>query len=385
MTHHLEAIAREIEALLGPEELRKARYQLQMRVWQFGVHLLVALGLALLWLPTGWAVALRDALHGNAHVWNTWLVLLVFMLVESGLTLPLAWFFDFRLESRLGTTRQSLASWLGDTLKERLANIGLQSLLFTGLYGIFRRWPRHWLWGMAGLVLLFLLAFYLLSPLLLRLRFKTRPLEDPDLRARLAALFARAGLPFEGLAVLEAAVKSSRANAAVVPKGMGNQVIVSDTLLQMASPEEIESVVAHEIGHRVHRDLPRLMLLLGMGLMAALAAGYQILVRFGTGVAGLQGPGDVATFPLLMAVVTWLAAGMQVLLNLYSRGRERAADLYALRLTDDPAAFERVMVALARQNKTVPQPPAWIEFLLYNHPSIARRVHLARQWPFPQA
>ncbi len=375
----LEAVAWELEAALGEEDLAKARYQLRMQMTRFVIGLLMPLVMAALWLPTGWAVALRDALHANEVWWATWLALAVFMLVSAVIDLPLAWYFGFRLEERLGTNRQSFGGWLWDEVKETALNIPLQSALFLGLYLIFRRWPNRWLPGLIVIVVVFMVAFYLLSPVFLRLRYKTEPLDEPDLEARLRALFARAGVRFGGLAVLKAAEKSSRGNAAVVPKGAGNEVVISDTLLEAADPHGVEVVIAHELGHKVHRDLPKLMVFLGAAFVGVLAVGYGVLQTLGRW-DSLGGTADVATFPLLMATVAWLFGALQVLLNAYSRRIERAADAYALQMTDNPAAFESVMLLLARQNKGLPLPPRWVEFFFYNHPSIARRVLMARRW-----
>ena len=375
----LEAVARELEAALGEEDLAKARYQLRMQMTRFVIGLLMPLVMVALWLPTGWAVALRDALHANEVWWATWLALAVFMLVSAVIDLPLAWYFGFRLEERLGTNRQSFGGWLWDEVKETALNIPLQSALFLGLYLIFRRWPDRWLPGLIMIVVVFMAAFYLLSPVFLRLRYKTEPLDEPDLEARLRDLFARAGVRFGGLAVLKAAEKSSRGNAAVVPKGAGNEVVISDTLLEAADPDGVEVVIAHELGHKVHRDLPKLMVFLGVAFVGVLAVGYGVLQTLGRW-DGLGGPADVATFPLLMATVAWLFGALQVLLNAYSRRIERAADAYALQMTHNPAAFESVMLLLARQNKGLPLPPPWVEFFFYNHPSIARRVLMARRW-----
>ncbi len=161
-------------------------------------------------------------------------------------------------------------------------------------------------------------------------------------------------------------------------------MVLFDTLLESMSPEAIETVVAHELGHKVHRDMLRLMTLVGTALLLALAVGYGILQRLGTW-DGLQGPSDVATFPLLGWILTWLMAGIQVLLNAYMRGREYAADRYALEITRNPAALETTFRVLARHNKALPQPPAWVEALLHNHPSLARRVLALRRWANQQA
>ncbi len=377
-TSELQALVQEWESALGPEDLAKARYQLRMRVWRFGSTLLLAGLLALLWLPTGWAVALRDALRANANGWRTWLYILLLGAMSSALSLPLAWWFEFRVEQHLGTLRQSLRGWLRDHLKqEALAGL-VQSLLMTGLYFMFRRWPEHWFVGIAVAVVVFLVVYYLLQPVFLRLQYKAEPLDDPDLQALLKDLFERAGVPFAGLAVLRASEKTARGNAALVPKGAGTQVVVFDTLLHELSPRALAAVVAHELGHKVHRDMLKLMLVLGVSLLAALSLGYGVLTTVGYW-DGLQGPADVATLPLLWLTLAWLGAGLQILLNAYMRRIEFAADAYALTLTQDPAALEEAFRVLARQNKALPQPPLWVERLLDNHPSLARRVLALRR------
>ncbi len=375
----LEAIVRELEALLGPEDLERARYQERVRQLRFLSGLGTSLGLALLWIPTGWAVALRDALKGNDVWWGTWAVLLAFLLTEAVLTFPLTWYFGFHVENRLGTNRQSFGGWLIDELKQAALGLPLQSLLFLAVYLVFRRWPDRWLPGIAVVVVLFLALVYLLQPLFLRLRFRAEPLKAPELEERIRRLFERAGQAFSGLAVLRAGEKTARGNAALVPKGAGTEVVVLDTLLEAVSPEAVEVVVAHELGHRVHRDLSKLFLLLGVGLILALAVGYRLLGGWGTW-DGLEGPADVATYPLLVLILTWLGALGQVLLNAYSRRAEYAADRYALETTGNAAAFEEAMKVLARQNKVLPLPPAWAEILFYSHPSLARRILAARRW-----
>ncbi len=374
----LESIIAEVEAALGAEDVAKARYQQRVRATRFFIGLVTPLVFALLWLPTGWAVALRDALQGNAAWWRTWAVLAVFMLSETLLGLPLAWYFDFHVENRLGTNRQSLGGWLWDETKQGVVGILLQSLLFLGVYTVFRVWPHQWLWGITALVVVFLSAMYLLQPLLLRLQYKAEPLDDPELDARLKALFAKAGVPYAGVAVIKAGEKTSRSNAALIPKGTGTQVVVFDTLLESTSTEGVEGVVAHELGHKVHRDIAKLMAMVGVMFIVALGVGYLVLQNMSAW-GGLQGPTDVATFPLLSLVMAWLFAGIQIAVNAYSRGIEYAADRFAVELTGQHAVFEEILVMLAKQNKSIPQPPAWIEALLYNHPSIAHRIQAIRK------
>jgi len=253
-TVELDALIREWEAELGPDVLAQARYQERMRVVRFLLGLVMPLVLVVVWLPTGWAVALRERFLGNTSWWGTWTVLLVILLSEAVLALPFSWYFDFHLENRLGLNRQSLGGWLLDELKQAMLAIPLQSLLFLALYAVLRLLPPRWLLpGFAGVVAGFLVVFYLLQPVFLRLKFKTEPLDDPDLEARIRRLFEKAGVPFAGLSVLKAGEKTARSNAALVPRGVGTEVVLFDTLLEAMTPEAIEDVVAHELGHKVHR------------------------------------------------------------------------------------------------------------------------------------
>ncbi len=375
----LEQLVREWEAELGPEEMTKARYQLRMRVLEFFLGLVVPVLFVVVWLPTGWAMVLRNALNGNGSWWGTWATLLLFLLSWVLLNAPMSWYFGFYVENRLGVNRQSLGGWIKDEIKQTGLSILLQSLLFLALYYVFRAWPQWWFLGMSVVVVVFLVVFYLLQPLVLRLKFRTRPLDAPELEARLRDLFQRAGVPFAGLAVVEAGEKTARSNAALIPRGTGTEVVLFDTLLSSLTPEAIEGVVAHELGHKVHRDLLKLMIFLGGGLLFALAIGYGVLTRLGA-MNGLRGPGDVATFPLLLLVVSWMSSGLQILLNAFSRRIEFAADRFAVALTQNPQAFEEALRILVRQNKSLPQPPLWIERLLYSHPSPARRIQAIRRW-----
>lgn len=379
VTGNLNALIRAWEAELGPENLAKARYQLRMRVLRFVWNLALPLLFVLIWIPTGWAVALREALQANATWGRTWLALVLFLAVLTLMDIPGAWFFEFHVENRLGLNRQTFLSWLRDHIKQETINLVLQSALFLGLYTVFRLWPRTWFWGIAGLVVALLLGLYLLQPVLLRMQYKTHPLNARDIEERLRNLFARAGVPFGGLSVLEASVKTARLNAALVPRGAGTEVVLMDTLLNALGPAEIEGVVAHELGHKVKRHLAKQFTVIGVLLIVALSVTYGLLHLLGNW-DGLRGPADVATFPLLMATFAWLASGLQVCMNAYARRMEFEADRFALEMTGNPEVFERIMRVLVRENKSLPQPPLWVERLLYTHPSPARRVHAVYRW-----
>ncbi|WP_457632280.1 M48 family metalloprotease [Oceanithermus desulfurans] len=370
------ALAQIYEAL-GEEGLRKARWQERMRVWNQVAQLLWTALYALLWIPTGWAAALRDALGGNG-AWPALLFVLVFMLLMIPFNLPLAWFFDYRVENLLGTNRQSLGGWLLDQLKQGLIGALLLGLFFWAVYLVFRAWPGGWWLALLAVVALLMVGIYLVQPLLIRAQFKAEPLEDEELVARLKALFERAGFPFGGVGVLRAGEKTARGNAMLSPKGGRLEVLVFDTLLDEVGPEGLEFVVAHELGHRAHKDWPWMLGLFGLLFALGIALAHAVLV-WTAGRWGLAGPGDVATLPLLYLTLTiWLML-TQVISNAFMRTREYAADRYALELVPNLPAFESTFVALAKQNLADPEPPEWVELWLHNHPSIARRLEAARR------
>ncbi len=376
----LQQVIRDLEAALGEEALAKGRLRVRVKTAKFLSSLLAPLLLALLWLPTGWAVSLRNALQANSTWWRTWLAVAVFVVSSRVfIHIPLAWFFEFRIENLLGTNRQTLGGWLSAQARQAAIDIFILSLLYLGLYLVFRHWPHLWLLGMSVIVILFVGVLMLISPWLMRMQNQAEPLNDPELTARLRRLFERAGVPFSNISVLKTSEKRSTLGASLVPKGAGTEVVVTDTLLEAMSPEEIEDVVAHELGHKVHHDWPKSIVVLGFTLIVTLAAGYGAIQALGQW-DGLQGATDVATLPLLMLAVSWIEKVTQAGANTYLRRTEYAADRFALETTHRPDIFEKVMVMLARQNQILPQPPAWIECCLHAHPSTAKRVLMARQW-----
>ncbi|ADR35617.1 peptidase M48 Ste24p [Oceanithermus profundus DSM 14977] len=372
-----ETVLARIYEALGEEGLRKARWQQKVRVWGLLAQVAGVALFALVMLPTGWAAALRDALGGGG-AFGALLVVLALMALQSVFTLPLAWYFGYRVEQLLGTNRQTLSGWLLDYLKQGLLSTVLFGLFFWGVYLVFRAWPTAWLPALAGVVVLLVLGLYLAQPLMVRAQFKAEPLEDEELSARLARVFEKAGFAYGGVSVLRAGEKTARGNAALVPKGGRLEVMVFDTLLEEIGPEGLEVVVAHELGHRAHKDWPWMLGLYGLLFVVGIALAHAALA-WTAGRWGLAGAGDPATLPLLLLVLNLWMLVAQVAMNAFMRSREFAADRYALELVPNLEAFERTFVTLARQNLADPEPPEWVEFWLHDHPSIARRLEAARR------
>jgi len=343
-----------------------------MRAAYFLLQLLFLVVYAALWLLSGGASAAARWTGENA-----WLFALLFFAGEAVFTLPLRYLGRW-VELRLGTNRQSLWGWVLDWLKNSALNVVLMSLLFGTAFALYLRWPEAALWGALAVAVAFALLLFALQPLTLRMNFKTEPLEDPELTARIGAVFEKAGVPLKGLFLVRAGEKTSRGNAAVVPKAGGYEVVFYDNLLEALDPDALAFVVAHELGHVKHGDIRRSLVAFAALLFFALLSGQAAVRIFAPGL-GLS-PTSVAALPLFyLGVMLALLVG-SVFLNAYSRAREYAADRFAFELTGDLAAFERSFTALAKQNFADPDPPAWVELLLHDHPSIKHRWEAGRRY-----
>jgi STE24 endopeptidase len=155
--------------------------------------------------------------------------------------------------------------------------------------------------------------------------------------------------------------------------------VSGDTLLANFSPEEIETVLAHELGHHVHGDLGK-----GILVQSALTLGglwlASLILRWGVTWFGFNGIADVAAMPLLALAMGVFGLVTMPLSNAYSRWRESMADRYALETTRKSQAFATAMTRLADQNLSEADPERWVEVLLYSHPAISRRVAMAKDF-----
>ena len=367
------------EALL--EEARARRYHRRKRVaslldFFLGIGVLVAL------LFTGASHALRAWALGLAPnpVGALALYLLALTAIAQALSFPLDLYKGHLLEHRFGLSRQTCFSWLKDWLKALGLSFALGLAGAELIYFALRRYPETW-WLMcaAAFVAFFILLTKLAPVLLFPLFFKFEPLADAELCQRLLRLSERVGARVRGVWLWKLSEKSRKANAALVGWGSTRRIILADTLLEKHSPEEIETILAHELGHHVHNDIGK-----GIALQTALTfAGFYLIHRALAAWSeplGFHGPADFANLPLLLLISS--AASLLVLpwSNAFSRWRERRADAFALRTTGNRDAFIGAMEKLATQNLAQRRPHPWIELIFHSHPSVEKRIAFAQSW-----
>jgi STE24 endopeptidase len=344
---------------------------------------LVDLALLLTLLFTGWTVVLRNlALHYSPR---PWLALLIYLCFFGGIMqlagLPFDFLGGFWLEHRYGLSNLTLAGWVKDQLKGLAVGGTLGVLAMEFLYAMIRRWPERW-WILCAIAFIgfFILLANLAPVLILPIFFKFKPLENPSLTERLLELSRRAGTRVKGVFEWKLSEKSKKANAALMGLGNTRRIVLSDTLLEKFQDEEVEAVLAHELGHHVHRHILQIIALQGAATVVGFYLIHRTLIWLGPHF-GFQGAADFANLPLLALVTAGLSLILLPALNSYSRAMERQADTYALRAILSREAFISSMEKLAELNLAERQPHPWIEFIFHSHPSIQKRIEFAQRFP----
>ena len=344
----------------------------------------------LLWSAVCFSAVLATGLSARIAGWATtltggWLPASV-LLAVAGLALvheigalPLAWS-AFALERRYSLSRQTAADWLLDHVKAAAVTFVLVSAAALVVYQAMALSPSWW-WLAAGVVLTAAVTgLATLAPVvLLPLFFRFTPLSRPALGERLERLAAQCGTRVVGVYEWALGDKSARANAALTGLGATRRILVSDTMLADYSDDEIEVVLAHELGHHVHHDLWRVIALEAGLILLGCAVTNQVLHVLGPRF-GVATPADLAGLPLLALTVGAVSLLLTPLGLALSRRHERRADRFALQLTSNPAAFISAMKRLGAQNLAEEQPSRLVQWLFHSHPPLAERLAAARAW-----
>jgi STE24 endopeptidase len=318
------------------------------------------------------------------HTTNQWLVVLIYMLIfgvaAEIISFPLSVYSGWHLPRRYGLSHQSFRGWLSDQAKGWLIGGALGLVMVELLYFGLRELPDWWWLVGGGVYLLFTIVLANLAPVLIMPLFnKFTPIADEALRDRILRLAERAGTRVRGVFSMDFSRRTNTANAFVTGIGNTRRIVLGDTLIDNYTPEEIEVVMAHELGHHVHGDIWRGLAFETVATLVGLFIA-NLLLHAGVEAFGYRSVSDVAAFPLLALILSVFGLVTMPLTNAYSRAREYAADEYALRLTGDAPAFITAMQRLGNQNLAEPEPPRWVVLLFYSHPPVPDRVRHAEDY-----
>jgi STE24 endopeptidase len=371
-------------AQLPKDQVSRARaFHSELRPGSYGalaVGLVAALVLGL--SPLGARlVALVGRPFGDNWIAQAVLGGLVVVLVVDLVTLPFAaW--RHTVVVRYGISTQSWGGWAVDLLKSYAVGAVIGGLALLGFYTVARLAPRWWwAFGAAGAFLLVVLLSFVLPVLVEPIFNKFTPMADGPLRTELLALADTDGVPVRDVLVADASRRTNAVNAYVSGFGPTRRIVVFDTMLKEATPGEVVSVTAHELGHAKDNDVLTGTLLGALGTAGAVIALYLLgswswLLRL----AGVDSIGEPKAIALFIAVVTLagLVAGPAQAFT--TRRIEARADAHALALTGDPTTFEEMQRRLGTVNLSDPDPPTWEYVLSASHPSTVERMAAARAY-----
>lgn len=365
-----------------PEEIARAR-ALRQATWPVGVgRRLVGLGL-LLGLGLTSAGAGLVAAFGGAWAWRVVGAAVTLVVLPEVAGLP----FAARgrvVRVRFGLVTQGWRGWWADVLRGLLISLPLTLGALFGVYALAGATRWWWAWAALGAAAVTVLMSWA-APLVFEPLFnRFTPMEPGPLRDSLLALAARDGVSVRDVLVADASRRTTALNAYVSGFGRTRRVVAYDTLLTTATPREVELVVAHELGHVVHRDVPRGTALGALGA----AAGVCLLAAVVTwqpllDLAGVDHFADPRSAWLLAAVAAVGGALAEPLGCAVSRRVELRADRHALELTGTPTEFIAMQRRLTVANIGEPTPPRALHLLFGTHPTPTTRITLARTWRPP--
>jgi STE24 endopeptidase len=376
------ALPAEITKHFTPEDVARGQAYMQGRYWLFLGGTVLRLAFLALLVATPASAALRSLAVRLAPAHPAVAVALYvasLILLSELLLLPLGYYAGFVREHAFGLSTQTAGAWLFDRLKAILVSLALGVPAGSVLVLLWRRYPGHWVapaWILSAALTILLVA---LAPVVIDPLFNTiRPVEDPALRQRVLRLAERAGIPVDEVYTTDASRRTRKGNAYFTGLGATKRIVLYDTLVAQSDPGAVDLVAAHELAHWKHAHIWKGigLSLLGTGIL--LACGARVLAwAGGRGAFHLAGPADVAGLPLFLLALLVLSLTGLPIQNAISRHFEREADRTSLDVTQDPAAFIRAEVNLARSNLADLAPSPFVVGLLSTHPPVAERIRMA--------
>jgi STE24 endopeptidase len=297
------------------------------------------------------------------------------------LAIPRGYLGGYLVERGFGLTKQAPADWLADRLKALGLSMALETPVLTAIYAAIRRRPRDWWLLLSAAAVPFTVLLVNLGPVLIAPIFNTYDaLEDPALEERIKRLAQRAGIEVADVYRMDMSRQTEKANAFFTGLGGTKRIVLADTLLDRFDAEEVEAVVAHELGHQVHGDIWRLIAFSGAATFAGLFALSRLAPALIERLSHRRDVGrldEESSLPFL-ALAGGLIGVVATPINAwFNRSIERRTDRFALTITGNGRAYVSAMQRLAGQNLTDPNPSKAVVLLLYTHPPVAERIDMA--------
>lgn len=349
-------------------------------LWDF----LYSAGVSLLLLNLRWSAAFRTLAERITRFrpLQTMIYWGQYVVVTTILFFPVAFYEGFIREHKYGLATQTFGPWLGDHLKGFLLSLVLGAVVATVLFGVVRRLPRTWwLWG-AIVATLFLIFGILISPVYLAPLFnKYTRLNDPKITTPILSMARANGIPAKDVFQVDASRQSTRMSANVSGFANTMRITLNDNLLRRGSPEEIQAVMGHEMGHYVLNHIPKFIFFFAVLIVIGFA-----YLRWGVNASlarwgekwHIRGVGDTAVLPLVALLFSIFTFVLTPVVNTYIRTQEHEADMFGLNASRQPDGFAQAAIHLGEYRKM--DPGRLEEWIFFDHPSGRNRIHDAMQW-----
>jgi STE24 endopeptidase len=351
-----------------------------MILWDFlygAIVLLIVLNL-------GWSAGMRNLAERvtrfkPVHTFVYWAL---YLFLTTILTFPLTVYEGYLREHKYGLATQTFGPWMGDQLKGFGVGLVLGGILVVLLFAIVRRLQRTWwIWG-SVVTICFTMVTVLIAPVYIIPIFnKVTRLDDPKVTQPILSLARANGIPAHDVFEIDASRQTTRMSANVSGFGSTMRITLNDNLLRRGSPEEIQAVMGHEMGHYVLHHIYKDTLFISVVIVISFALLQWSLTwslqRWGEK-WGIRGVGDTAVLPLVLLIISILAFVLTPIMNTQTRTEEGEADMYGLNASRQPDGFAQAAIHLGEYRKMNPGPIE--EWIFFDHPSGRNRIYAAMRW-----
>jgi len=331
---------------------------------------------------SGGSVLLSGLLNSvtDSYWISLWLYLVVFIIILQLLAMPISFYSGFIVDHKFSLSTQTLQGWVVDELKGLGVELGFGVLAASVLYYLIGNLSLWWIAAAAIFAVFSILLSIILPFVILPIFYKVNPLSDMNLKENLLQMSKKfGGRNVDRVLVADESRRSIRANAFFSGVGKSRSIVLFDTLLSNFTHREIITVVAHELGHYVNKDIWKEALTSGLLIIPPFyIADYAL--RSAVTTSSLPSITDPAGIPLIFAVLIGISFILQPISNWLSRIVERNADEFALKAAEDSEAQASAERRLADLSLSVDSPSRLVELLFYTHPPSSKRVQLAENW-----
>jgi Zn-dependent protease with chaperone function len=295
--------------------------------------------------------------------------------------LPFSWYASYYVDHSYGLSHQSLAGWFGDLVKGKGVDAFLNALVFTLAFAMIDKFPKRWPLLLWACLLPLIAGGIFVAPLVIDPLFNKFTIMPPSAEEQGIRHVAQvAGIPNAPIFVVDKSKQTTKLNAYVTGVGATTRIVIWDNTLKKLPQDQVEAIVAHESGHYVLGHIVTGFLLISGGLLALLLAAKRLAEPLRVRLPGrwnVRSITDLRAIPVVMLLGVVGGFLFSPIENAISREMEHQADAFGLRVTHNGGAMARAFVSLSEQNLSEPQPPAFLQFWLYGHPSLHDRIMFA--------